>query len=80
MLFLDLHFLTIQKKRACSDAWKSKMAPTIGQDIVKHCKLEKVFGGKSTNLKHHLETRDCRGRDRMAVGFTTTYAISAYHH
>ena len=21
-----------------------------------------------------------RGRDRMAVGFTTTYAISAYHH
>jgi hypothetical protein len=56
------------------------MAPTIGQDIVKHCKLENVFGGKSTNLKHHLETRDCRGRDRMAVGFTTTYAISAYHH
>jgi hypothetical protein len=24
--------------------------------------------------------RDCRGRDRMVVGFTTTYAISAYHH
>jgi hypothetical protein len=22
----------------------------------------------------------CRGRDRMVVGFTTTYAISAYHH
>jgi hypothetical protein len=21
-----------------------------------------------------------RGRDLMAVGFTTTYAISAYHH
>jgi len=21
-----------------------------------------------------------RGRDRMEVGFTTTYAISAYHH
>jgi len=21
-----------------------------------------------------------RGHDRMAVGFTTTYAISAYHH
>jgi hypothetical protein len=21
-----------------------------------------------------------RGRDRMIVGFTTTYAISAYHH
>ena len=24
--------------------------------------------------------RDRRGRDHMVVGFTTTYAISAYHH
>ena len=23
--------------------------------------------------------RGCHGRDRMIVGFTTTYAISAYH-
>jgi hypothetical protein len=23
---------------------------------------------------------DCRGRDRMVVRYTTTYAISAYHH
>jgi hypothetical protein len=23
---------------------------------------------------------DRRGRDRIVVGFTTTYAISAYHH
>jgi len=22
----------------------------------------------------------CRGRDHMVVGFTTTYAISAYHY
>jgi len=22
----------------------------------------------------------CLGRDRIVVGFTTTYAISAYHH
>jgi len=22
----------------------------------------------------------CRSRDRIIVGFTTTYAISAYHH
>jgi hypothetical protein len=26
------------------------------------------------------EIRGRRGRDRMVVGFTTTYAISAYHH
>jgi len=24
--------------------------------------------------------RDRRGRDRMVVGFTTTYAIGVYHH
>ena len=24
--------------------------------------------------------KGCRGRDRMVVGFITTYAISAYHH
>jgi hypothetical protein len=24
--------------------------------------------------------RGCRGRDRIVVGFTTTYAINAYHH
>ena len=24
--------------------------------------------------------RDRRGRDRMVVGFITTYAISTYHH
>jgi len=27
-----------------------------------------------------LKYRSRRGPDRMAVGFTTTYAISAYHH
>jgi hypothetical protein len=27
-----------------------------------------------------LWVRGRRGRDRMVVGFTTTYAISAYHH
>jgi len=24
--------------------------------------------------------RGCHGHDRMVVGFTATYAISAYHH
>jgi hypothetical protein len=35
------------------------------------------------NLLHLYTTiysMGCRGRDRMVVGFTTTYAISAYHH
>jgi len=33
--------------------------------------------------KHMTKTKLAgahRGHDRMAVGFTTTYAISAYHH
>jgi len=25
-------------------------------------------------------TRGCRSRDHIVVGFTTTYAIGAYHH
>ena len=28
----------------------------------------------------HTFMRGCRGRDRMVVRFTTTYAISSYHH
>ena len=27
-----------------------------------------------------IHSRGRRGRDRMVAGFTTTYAISAYHH
>ena len=30
-------------------------------------------------LQHDI-SRGRRGRDRIVVGFTTTYAISAYHH
>ena len=41
---------------------------------------------RHSNLKCQLHTlslyviKGRRGRDRMVVGFTTTYAISAYHH
>jgi hypothetical protein len=31
-------------------------------------------------LEQSCKTGGCRGRDHMVVGFTTTYAISAYHH
>ena len=33
-------------------------------------------------INHYVTgiARDRRGRDRMVVGFTTTYAIGAYHH
>jgi len=32
-----------------------------------------------TPLKPLFHSRGLRGRDRMVVGFTTKYAISAYH-
>ena len=32
------------------------------------------------NIPIKFGSRGRRGRDRMVVGFTTTYAISAYHH
>ena len=35
---------------------------------------------KNTGHNCEMTKRGCRGRDRMTVGFTTTYAISAYHH
>jgi hypothetical protein len=31
-------------------------------------------------LLYQSDIRCRRGRERMVVGFTTTYAISAYHH
>jgi len=31
-------------------------------------------------IEHYICDRGHRGRDRMVVGFTTTYAISAYQH
>ena len=45
------------------------------QDIDKQRKLSK-FRKHITNMLQ----RDRRGRDRMLVGFTITYAISTYHH
>ena len=31
-------------------------------------------------LQSYLPSRGRHGRNRMVVGFTTTYVISAYHH
>jgi hypothetical protein len=34
----------------------------------------------SNRMKLYTRNGDRRGHDYMVVGFTTTYAISAYHH
>ena len=49
--------------------------------IIKFCYAEKNTRLlKATNVIYVLFCQDRRDRDRMVVGFTTTYAISAYHH
>jgi len=44
--------------------------------------LQTGLGSLGTFITYNssLLQRDRRCRDRMLVGFTTTYAISAYHH
>jgi hypothetical protein len=42
-----------------------------------------MFGHKISNTNHSkvaMHNISHRGRDRIVVGFITTYAISAYHH
>jgi hypothetical protein len=43
-----------------------------------------IKGREFVKSKPDINTDDClfgrHGRDRMVVGFTTTYAICAYHH
>jgi hypothetical protein len=41
---------------------------------------EAYFAVKRKGLGSHSLVGGCRGCDRMGVGFTTTYAISAYYH
>jgi hypothetical protein len=38
------------------------------------------MGGKIPYVNLNVEERGRRGRDRMAVGFTTTYVTSNYQH
>jgi len=45
----------------------------------KTLRLVIIFKDYSTKVDKH-QIKDRRGRDRMVVGFTITYAISAYHH
>jgi hypothetical protein len=42
--------------------------------------MKKIRVLKIQNVVDCLKKKDCRGRDRILVGFITTYGISAYHH
>ena len=45
-----------------------------------HVEVQTVLSVVCYYNSNMLETRGRRGRDRMVVGYTTTYAISSYHH
>ena len=45
---------------------KNRNTEVIRKTVPHNCKKKHIWGR--------------RGRDRMVVGFTTTYSISAYHH
>jgi hypothetical protein len=44
------------------------------------CCMQEIREEKNKMESRIQEYRGRRGRDRMVVGFTTTYAISAYRH
>jgi hypothetical protein len=46
----------------------------------KNKKYQTVGTFPKSNSKISERDRGLSDRDRMVVGFTTTYAISAYHH
>jgi hypothetical protein len=69
----------------CCGGYKKKIWPSQKNIIIDQKKLYHSWGSQSdSNLIRSLwvctAKRGCRGRDCMVVGFTTTYAISAYHH
>jgi hypothetical protein len=74
LVMVDLTFLCEKKRRL---------------DVVYYCKQYSfwiIYGREPHSLSlvishcNSLLYRGRRGRDRMVVGFKTTYAISAYHH
>jgi hypothetical protein len=68
-LFLMPLSILFQLYRGGQFYWWKKPSSTNNADL--HIKLFKVA------LSTH---KGCCGRDRMVVGFTTTYATSVYHH
>jgi len=48
--------------------------------MVNSTSINKANNFLDTSLNKHNKNRGRRGRDRMVVGLTTTFAISAYSH
>ena len=56
------------------------LTPTLAMfKLYRDTYSEIVTLNDNNHAQFHLSLRDRRGRGRMVVGFTTTYAISVYH-
>jgi hypothetical protein len=59
---------------------------TIVTDIEGNIRIYRLPSGRGTDHEIDISLASsvyitlCHGRDCMVVGFTTTYAISVYHH
>jgi len=65
---IQYKYLKMIIKKYCQNYWKTLITSTTNKNIIQLWII----------MQWQREER--RGRDRMVVGFTTTYAISAYHH
>ena len=52
----------------------------VNVNILQTGTLNMYLSEVDTSYRNFKIFRGHSGRDRMVVGFTTTYAISAYHH
>ena len=55
---------------------RAKVIRVLTKSMAIYTWLLSVF----TNISARFNEKCCRGRDRMAVGFTTTYTFCAYHY
>ena len=70
--FIDIFFLNSNISQSCIFFFKFCY-------FLKYKTGQYMYNVISTNVFYKTKG-GCHGRDRMVVGFTTTYATSAYHH
>ena len=71
---LNLNMLCIPHRDGRTNFLKKRMKNVQINTEKKHCSKLHYYE------RFNVPTRGRRGRDRMVVGFTNTYTMSAYHH
>jgi hypothetical protein len=76
--FNNILFLLVEKTEVPRENHQSVANDwqTLSHNVI----IESLCFVINSNVKYQVAKRGHRGRDRMVVEFTTTCAISAYHH